>query len=773
MADSRAVVDITIDPLAERRRRRRAFLRIGLPIGGVALMIIVILFISLHLSAANRNDVLALSDDLLDALDSRIAREVSAYLDPAIRAIRIEHDMLRGGSLGDGQPLAIDYATIVLNVVPQIENMLFADSDGNYLMVSHTTADQVDIKLIRNAPGPRRVTWVHRKTTGELIGQEDDPSDTFDPRTRPWYMGAINSDDLFWTGAYVFFTDKKPGVTASIRYRTAEGRTYVFGADIALDVLSKFLASLAIGHSGKAYIIDGTGRLVASPAGSVAVNQDANEAVAQKLDDLGDPIVTRAFDRFRVEGAGRHVIDVDGLRYITAIAPLATAGRDWLVLIIVPEDDFVGFVARHSRSALILSLLIVAIAASLAVLLVQQGLRADHNARLVRERQHALDRQSAAFATLATDANLFDPGRGDPPRQLTETLADATGARRASVWRLVDGGRRLRCDDSFDRVTGGHVDGLELHRDELRQFFVHLLGGEEIEAANAAHDRRTAELYRVLMQPLGSRALLAIPARRGDAVVGTIWLEDVQHMAMARDFVRAVANMVAPRMAQAPDVGARREVAPTPPMDDPHQSGVRHYATELRARGIDPATIAAEIYSNVAVMVLQFTDPLAMAARAMDGARCLSDEIARMLQEIADKNDIPYLKVMGLEAVAAAGFAVADEAAASLVADMAMTIRDRCLALFEENEHPQEFRIGVDYGAAIGCTLGAEPKVFNLWGEAVRTADEMATSALPGTVQTTEAAYRKLRQDFLFRPRGRFYLPRAGEARTFVLASRL
>jgi adenylate cyclase len=45
----------------------------------------------------------------------------------------------------------------------------------------------------------------------------------------------------------------------------------------------------------------------------------------------------------------------------------------------------------------------------------------------------------------------------------------------------------------------------------------------------------------------------------------------------------------------------------------------------------------------------------------------------------------------------------------------------------------------------------------------------MASSALPSTVQVTEAAYRRLRRDFLFRPRGRFYLPRVGEAQTFTL----
>jgi adenylate cyclase len=49
----------------------------------------------------------------------------------------------------------------------------------------------------------------------------------------------------------------------------------------------------------------------------------------------------------------------------------------------------------------------------------------------------------------------------------------------------------------------------------------------------------------------------------------------------------------------------------------------------------------------------------------------------------------------------------------------------------------------------------------------------MAASAPVGTVQATEAAYGQLRQDFLFRPRGSFYLPNIGAARTFVLAGRL
>ena len=83
------------------------------------------------------------------------------------------------------------------------------------------------------------------------------------------------------------------------------------------------------------------------------------------------------------------------------------------------------------------------------------------------------------------------------------------------------------------------------------------------------------------------------------------------------------------------------------------------------------------------------------------------------------------------------------------------------------------FRIGIDFGPALGCPLGEEPRLFNLWGDVIRNAELMAQSAAEsGTIQVSEGAYEQLRQNFLFRARGVFYIPRIGTARTFILAGR-
>ena len=769
---STPVVDIEVDPLDERRRRRRVLLRIGIPLGGVALMIATILLIAFYADRANRDGALALSDDLLATLEQRIGIEVSAYLEPAARAVRILRDTLHDGALGDQLPLVETFASSLLREIPQIANLNFADENGNFVLVRGGRDGGIDVKLVENAPGPRRIIWIHRNTAGDEIGREEDPTDAYDPRTRPWYVGALANDQLFWTGIYIFFSQRVPGITASAKYRDASGRLYLFGVDITLDALSRFLGSLEIGRTGRAVIMDDTGELIAAPTGSATLREINQEPAAPRVDELGDEVLTHAYDRFRIEGAGHRVIEVGGHRYISAVTPITSVGRNWSTMIVVPEDDFIGFVASNNRKALWMSLVIVAVTTFLASLLVRQGLRADRGARLLLERQSAITRQSAAFASLASNASLFDPARSLPSRTLTETLADVTGARRASIWTLRGGGRILLCEDSFDRETNGHVEGLELHRDELPGLFRHLLGGEEIEAADAARDRRTVELNRVL-SAFGSRALLVVPVRRDDRVVGSVWLEDAPGIEGSRDFVRAVANMMALRIADTSIAPVAREPsAIAKPITAP-EDVARNFTADLRPAAIDPSALHAEIFPGMAVMVLRFTSAVAMGVRLSGIPRSISDEIACGLQQIATDNGIPYLRLAGYEIVAAAGFQPAESSAATVIADMALAVRDRCTALFEESKHSQEFQIGIDCSLAFGGAVGNEPRVFNLWGDAVHIAGAMAASALPGTVQATEAAYQRLRQHFLFRSRGSFYLPHVGEARTFVLAGRL
>jgi adenylate cyclase len=273
------------------------------------------------------------------------------------------------------------------------------------------------------------------------------------------------------------------------------------------------------------------------------------------------------------------------------------------------------------------------------------------------------------------------------------------------------------------------------------------------------------------MAPWGDRSLSTVPLHRRGRVVGVLCLGDPADISGARQCLRMLASMAALRATDNAETSdeAVREAASTVPEAEP----ARSRSADLTLRGLDATVLGEALYPEMAVLVMHINDP---ATTANGGATTpeLVDWVIRIVQEIADENQIAYLKLTGYDIIAAAGFSSEpDPTAVSRIASVAVAFRESLSALFDEYGFEPCFRLGIDCGIAIGHAVGDNPRVFNLWGQALETAQVMATSAVPGAIQASEAAYRRLRQGFLLRPRGTYYLPAVGASQTFVLAGRL
>ncbi|HKP24682.1 MAG TPA: cache domain-containing protein, partial [Dongiaceae bacterium] len=718
---------------------------------------------------ANRRGVLALSDDLLDTLDAQIAQRVAAYLDPTERTLRIISTVAADVPLTERRASDERFAIGVLKELPQIAGVYVGDQSGNFMMVRRQRGG-VQTKQILNQPNNRHVILISRNAAGEEVERHEDSTDTYDPRTRPWFTGALENGGVYWTGIYIFFSDGKPGITVSTRVPEEGAFDRVFGVDVTLEELSRFLSSLAIGKEGRALIMDSSGRVIAVPHSEDVIKPVGDEFIPPKVDEIGDPVLTAAFDRYRVEGKGRRIVELDGTRYISSATPLSGSGRGWWILTIVPEDDFIGFVASNNRTALAMSLIIVIAVIGLAFLLVRQGVRSDRSIRTMAERGRNMARQSAAYVAIS---GQVAKGTETIPPALTENIVEVTGARRGSVWQLVANNQVLHCTDSYDRDSQGHAGGFELHRRELPAFFELVEGGEEVALANASADRRSAQFHALIMQSLGSRGLTIIPLRREDPVIGAICLEDPGPLEGARDFLRTLAAVASTTLApEARDEQAARPtmVRARAPADDAIQPIL---SADLAPTAAERASLRAEYFPDVAVMSVSLTGAMQLAQKCGASDSGMAVQISECLQEIASEHGITYLKFVGQNAIAAAGFERQDPDAMNGIATLAVAIRDRLSALTDTAGPGAEFRIGLGFGGCYGCLVGRERQQFNLWGEAFETADLMARSAAPGAIQASAGAYARLRQDFLFRPRGTFYLPGVGQSRTFVLAGQL
>jgi class 3 adenylate cyclase len=781
-------------------------------------MIASIVFIAIYSYHSNRLDALDLTDDLLETLDRQIAAEVENYLAPASDMARLAANIINDPSFGITEHSQIEALAIqILKNYPQLTIISIAEAKGKFIMPKKMPDGSIHTKIIEREGNTKRVKWVRRDASGKVVGEEEVTGDTYDARTRPWYLGAAKTRGLFWTDVYIFFSDQKPGVTAAMPvYDDNDQLLGVLGADIQLDELSKFFKNLAVGRNGQALIIDQQGRLVAYPQVDRMLKQVGDTLQPANLEELGDPVLSRAYNRFEIEGHGSRILTVDNRRYLNSISSLrTTVGRDWSVMIVVPEEDFIGFVKENFSKALLMTSVILVLASIMAGLLVFQGLRADRNAQEILNRKQGVEAQSRAFSQLASDASLFDPTDKDSIGRLTEMVSEAASVRRASCWQMDTDGTRLDCLDCFDNENKGHTRGTIFERNDFPRLFEYLQKKTEIVISDTIEEEQFPELYQVYLQPMGCRALLAVPVIHDGQTVGALWFE---HEGKSRrwdfediSFAKAIAGLLAARLSTGkkqmapfadPAVGAgpnakadggHREAdlpealagtdpstiaADATPRSGKGQTPLSDSSVSLadlvKGRGYDDATLEADVYTDTTVLVLRFVDPLSLAQSiGKSQSRLAVDSLVCRLEELAETHDLDYWNVVGDQMVGATGLDEGVTDHCRIMADIALSLQDHCSHLFADLDKRMAIRIGLDRGAVIGSRLGRQQRLYNIWGDAVGAAAAMADTGVTGGIHVSEAAYRSLRKSFVFKVRGHFYLKNIGEISTYLLTGRI
>jgi adenylate cyclase len=189
--------DVELDT-QRRRRLRRRLQRSVIPVACVIVILGAILAIATLSYHRNRRDALALSDDLLRLLHHRIATEVKDFLTPAADMARLVAGVLQNQAFVSAfPPFTAALSMQVLKNYPQLAMVYVADTKGNFLMQKKMPDASIHTKHIEyTIAATPRVTWIRRDPRGEVVAVEDVTDDTYDPRVRPWYRGAITDRDL-------------------------------------------------------------------------------------------------------------------------------------------------------------------------------------------------------------------------------------------------------------------------------------------------------------------------------------------------------------------------------------------------------------------------------------------------------------------------------------------------------------------------------------------------------------------------------------------------
>ena len=206
-----------------------------------------------------------LCDDLMKQTTQTVINKTVAFLKDPADLTELSAKLISIGVLPFENPAKLEkFAFECLISQPQMAMFLIGDQKGNFILAKAESNGSIATKFVNRKVKPPLTTWKYLDQTLQVIRTETNTTDTYDPRLRPWYKGAVDKKGVFWTDLYIFYTGKKPGITVSYPILDSRGKvTGVIGCDIELVKLSHFLQSLKIGKSGQTFIINEKQEVVA------------------------------------------------------------------------------------------------------------------------------------------------------------------------------------------------------------------------------------------------------------------------------------------------------------------------------------------------------------------------------------------------------------------------------------------------------------------------------------------------------------------------------
>ena len=205
---------------------------------------------------------------------------------------------------------------------------------------------------------------------------------TFDPRTRPWYTNAVKAGKLTCTGIYSYFSSSGLAFSATQPFYDQTGTLLgVTNATLSLSQLSEFLYSLKIGRSGKTFIVEHSGELVATSTaeqpfilsyqgGKKTSKRLRAIASSDRITHLTTQYLLSKFGNFRnIYSSQQLEFEIDRKRQFVQLMPFAAdCGLNWLIIVVVPEADFMEHIEANTRTTMLLCLGSLILATAIGVI---------------------------------------------------------------------------------------------------------------------------------------------------------------------------------------------------------------------------------------------------------------------------------------------------------------------------------------------------------------------------------------------------------------------
>lgn len=318
------------------------------------------------------NDV---ATQLRSEATNRVRQHLQSYLDTPRLIAQTNSRAAKLGHLSFDNLLESEaYLWEQIQLYDTIYATYAGSQDGQFMYVKREENGRYTAKVV-NQPPDREVYPLDSE--GERLELRD--VEKYDPRERPWYLKTLENKRTNWSEIYTF-AGGELGITASEPLYDPSGEFRgVIGVDLILTLIGNFLETIQISPHAQVFIMERSGGLVATSTGEAPFIQNKGKKEAKRIAAMeSQNLLTRATAKYLNEQYGgfsklKNMEQLDfqfeGQRQYVQIMPYQDKyGLDWLIAVVVPENDFMGQIHANRRTTIWLCLAALGIATVVGLL---------------------------------------------------------------------------------------------------------------------------------------------------------------------------------------------------------------------------------------------------------------------------------------------------------------------------------------------------------------------------------------------------------------------
>lgn len=318
--------------------------------------------------------VTELATQLRDELTTRIQQHIYTYLEMPHLVNQLNADAVRLGVLKlDNLELLKRYLWHERKSFNTVSYVAIGTEKGEYVGVQFfddgtSMIQDMDISEGKSVIRTWEVDGVGNQVRIEKI------QENYDPRSRPWYIKAVQENRPIWTEVYAYFSGVSMTISADQPIYDANAQLVgVASSDLTLAEVGKFLKNLKIGQTGQTFIMERTGNLIATSTDEIPFVQTKITQSIKRLAAIdSQDLVTQATAKFLLKtfadfnqiNAMQHLnFTFAGERYYLQVSPLKDGrGLDWLTVVVIPESDFMENINANTHSTILLTFIALLVA---------------------------------------------------------------------------------------------------------------------------------------------------------------------------------------------------------------------------------------------------------------------------------------------------------------------------------------------------------------------------------------------------------------------------